>query len=263
MKPLGGCEASDDREAFLGDQCNVWTVSNGNLLQIVRLHILGVWQNPGVHVYEGNLKKPFTIRCYSMHIRNPSCVSANNWHSQGETTKTRYGMARPLRATLIFCWCLVMSKSFNRIFSCSLLNLRAKGLSGKKHLPGYIYVYMYIIYTHTHEFLSIYPFPNMSDFTQNFPKKNPRISESCVHMAATAPWRSMRNVESCGVLTPKETTGDFFPIFFHAQFFFHAKVTRFDWCGIMISTYFMRGTFQITGLIFLSYPFNIIPQLKV
>ena len=49
MKPLGGCEASDDREAFLGDQCNVWTVSNGNLLQIVRLHFLGVWQNPGVH----------------------------------------------------------------------------------------------------------------------------------------------------------------------------------------------------------------------
>lgn len=149
MKPLGGCEASDDREAFLGDQCNVWTVSNGNLLQIVRLHFLGVWQNPGVHFLWREAEKSlhYPLLLYA-HTKSLMCISEFLTLAR-RTNKTRYGMARPLRATLIFCWCLVMSKFLKRFSHGSLLNFRAKGLSGTKHLPGYIYIYIDVYYIRT------------------------------------------------------------------------------------------------------------------
>ena len=207
MKPLGGCEASDDREAFLGDQCNVWTVSNGNLLQIVRLHFLGVWQNPGVHFLWREAEKSlhYPLLRYA-HTKSLMCISEFLTLAR-RTNKTRYGMARPLRATLIFCWCLVMSKFLKRFSHGSLLNFRAKGLSGKKHLPGYIHnTDVYYIHTNFYPF----PFPNMSDFTwPNFQKKIirgfPRVASIWQQPLHEGP-EVLRVVE---FFHPKETTGVF------------------------------------------------------
>ena len=123
-------------------------------------------------------------------------------------------------------------------------------------------MYIYCIYIYS--WFSIYPFPNLSDFTQNFPKKNPRISESCVHMAATAPWRSIRNVESCGVLTRQkqlEICDPPFlsPHFCHAQFFLSTQSNqvwlRWDYdFKILYAWYFLNHRFDDLKVSFQHHP---------